>query len=61
MFKIIQVRAVSEGTKLSDEALLTLCEIGQSKSLRYAIQLLTPSKILSQIYSHELVEVIIFI
>lgn len=53
------MRAEAEDLKLSPDALSHLCDIGQQKSLRYAIQLLTPSKILSQVAGREIIEVII--
>ncbi len=37
-----------EEIKIDDRALDTLAEIGSKTSLRYAVQLLTPSKILAQ-------------
>ncbi|MEM0275408.1 MAG: TATA box-binding protein, partial [Nitrososphaerota archaeon] len=41
--KIIEIRAAEERVKLSQEALEKLTEIGIESTLRYAVQLLSPS------------------
>ncbi|EGG14966.1 AAA ATPase domain-containing protein [Cavenderia fasciculata] len=46
--QILTIRATVEGHKIEDDALTYLAEIGDKSSLRYAIQLLTPSAILSK-------------
>eukprot|EP01133_Synstelium_polycarpum_P001127 gene1127-1288_t len=46
--QILTIRATVEGHKIEDDALTYLAEIGDKSSLRYAIQLLTPSAILSR-------------
>lgn len=40
---IIKIRAQIEGIPYEDNALQSLSEIGQSSTLRYAVQLLTPA------------------
>lgn len=47
MTQIITIRSQTEGISLTTEATETLAEIGSRTSLRYAVQLLTPSRILS--------------
>eukprot|EP01096_Ripella_sp_DP13-Kostka_P016042 TRINITY_DN7695_c0_g1_i1.p1 TRINITY_DN7695_c0_g1~~TRINITY_DN7695_c0_g1_i1.p1 ORF type:complete len:491 (+),score=208.32 TRINITY_DN7695_c0_g1_i1:84-1475(+) len=46
--KILSIRAKTEGLALSDESLALLSEIGTQTSLRYAVQLLSPAKILAE-------------
>lgn len=41
--QIIKIRAQIEGLQIEDEALTALSEIGNSTTLRYAVQLLTPA------------------
>ncbi|KFD54017.1 hypothetical protein M514_05036 [Trichuris suis] len=48
MRKIIEIRAQAERVNLQKEALDTLAHIGYQASLRYALQLLTPSRILAE-------------
>ncbi|KAI9908409.1 hypothetical protein PsorP6_004200 [Peronosclerospora sorghi] len=48
MVQIIKIRAEAEGIKLEDAATLRLGEIGSQTSLRYSVQLLTPSRILAE-------------
>mmetsp|Transcript_26223 Transcript_26223/g.42457 ORF Transcript_26223/g.42457 Transcript_26223/m.42457 type:complete len:459 (+) Transcript_26223:323-1699(+) len=48
VIQILSIRATTEGIALDEEALAQLGEIGAKTSLRYAVQLLTPSKILAQ-------------
>jgi len=45
--QILSLRAETEETKIDDNALELLARIGESASLRYAVQLLTPAKILA--------------
>jgi RuvB-like protein 1 (pontin 52) len=47
--QIISLRAAIEGISLDDEALAFLADRGFKTSLRYAVQLLTPAKILSKL------------
>lgn len=46
---IISIRAKTESLTLTEDALRQLAEIGERSSLRYAVQLLTPSSILAKI------------
>ena len=46
--EILRIRAEEEGVKLSEEALEELTRIGSERSLRYAVQLLTPANILAK-------------
>ncbi|TPX45332.1 hypothetical protein SeMB42_g04050 [Synchytrium endobioticum] len=46
---ILNIRAKTEGISIADEALKSLSDMGVRTSLRYAIQLLTPSNILARI------------
>lgn len=48
MVQILRIRAESESIKLEDEATVRLGEIGAATSLRYSVQLLTPSRILAE-------------
>ena len=47
VMEIIRIRAREEGVELSDEALEKLTEVGVDRSLRYAVQLLTPARVLA--------------
>lgn len=49
MAQIIKIRAHTEGIPIDDESLQFLAEIGDKSTLRYAVQLLTPSSILARI------------
>jgi len=46
--KILEIRAAEERVKLSPEALEKLTDIGEQSTLRYAVQLLTPSQIIAR-------------
>ena len=46
--EILSIRARVEGIAVQNEALAALAKIGEESSLRYAVQLLTPSHILAQ-------------
>jgi RuvB-like protein 1 (pontin 52) len=48
MISICQIRAKTESLDLSDDALKMLGAIGQKTSLRYAIQLMTPAKLVAE-------------
>ncbi|KAL3673465.1 RuvB-like protein 1 [Phytophthora oleae] len=48
MVQIIKIRAEAESIKLVDDATVRLGEIGSQTSLRYSVQLLTPSRILAE-------------
>lgn len=56
MIQIISIRASSESIDVTDEALARMGEIGARTSLRYAVQLLTPSRIIAQTSGRESVE-----
>jgi len=53
MKEIIQIRAKTEKIQIEDEAVQKLVDISANTSLRYALQLLTPSKILAEVDSRE--------
>lgn len=46
---IIKLRAKTEGLAISDVALEKVAQLGSKISLRYALQLLTPSSILARV------------
>jgi RuvB-like protein 1 (pontin 52) len=48
IINILSIRASTEGIELDESALAELGKIGAKTSLRYVIQLLTPSKILAE-------------
>lgn len=48
MKRIISIRASVEAIEISPEALTSLGEVGTRTSLRYAVQMLTPSRILAE-------------
>lgn len=50
---IVNVRAETEGINITNEALCKLGEIGSATSLRYAVQLMVPAKILSETYGKD--------
>lgn len=41
--QIVKIRASTEGLQIEEDALTSLSEIGNTTTLRYAIQLLTPA------------------
>ena len=45
--QIIAIRGATEGIEMDDEAVAQLGEIGLRASLRYAVQLITPSRIMA--------------
>ncbi|CAF0706124.1 unnamed protein product [Brachionus calyciflorus] len=53
MIQIIKIRAHTEGIPIEDDCLQLLAEIGDKTTLRYAVQLLTPSSILARINGKE--------
>ncbi|KRX01084.1 P-loop containing nucleoside triphosphate hydrolase [Pseudocohnilembus persalinus] len=53
VIKILAIRASTENIKLSQDALAQLGQIGANSSLRYAVQLLNPSNVLSQTQGRE--------
>ncbi len=48
MISILSIRSITESIDLEEEALAELGKIGARTSLRYVVQLLTPSKILAE-------------
>jgi len=48
MISILSIRSITENIDLEEEALAELGKIGARTSLRYVVQLLTPSKILAE-------------
>merc|ERR1712113_448801 len=46
--QVVSIRAVTEGLNIEEDALVLLGEIGANTSLRYVVQLLTPSFILAK-------------
>jgi DNA helicase TIP49, TBP-interacting protein len=48
MMQIISIRASVEGIELEEDALGLMGEIGSRASLRYAVQMLTPARILAE-------------
>jgi len=48
ILEIVRIRADEEGIRLSDDALQRLADLGEEKSLRYAVQLLIPARIIAE-------------
>jgi len=48
MVQILAIRAEAEGIEIEEDALIKLGEIGSRTSLRYSVQMLTPSRILAE-------------
>ena len=48
MSQIIRIRSESEKTLIDEKAVTLLAEVGNETSLRYAVQLLTPARILAE-------------
>merc|ERR1712241_887302 len=48
MVQIIKIRAATEGLTVEDEAFSVLGKIGTNATLRYAVQLLTPSSVMAK-------------
>jgi RuvB-like protein 1 (pontin 52) len=55
MVQIISIRAQTESLETDEEALAIMGEIGARTSLRYAVQLLTPSRIIAQTAGREVI------
>jgi RuvB-like protein 1 (pontin 52) len=55
MIQIISIRAHAEGIDVGDEALAAMGEVGARTSLRYAVQLLTPSRIIAETSGRDMV------
>ena len=56
MIQIVSIRASAENIEVSDEALAAMGEVGARTSLRYAVQLLTPSRIIAETSGRESVD-----
>ena len=56
MVQILSIRAATESISLNEEALANLGEIGARTTLRYAVQMLTPSKILATTQGRDVIE-----
>ena len=56
MVQILSIRAATESIKLNEEALANLGEIGSRTTLRYAVQMLTPAKILAATQGRDVIE-----
>merc|ERR1712010_82831 len=52
-FQILSIRATTEGLECEDDALAYAAQVGLDASLRYAVQLLTPSAVLTKTHSRE--------
>jgi len=50
IMQILSIRANVESISIDEPALQYLAQLGAKSSLRYAVQLLTPAKILSKTY-----------
>ena len=46
--QVIALRAKTEGIEVEADALVTLSQIGERATLRYAVQLLTPASIIAK-------------
>eukprot|EP00043_Microstomoeca_roanoka_P014912 m.148684 g.148684 ORF g.148684 m.148684 type:complete len:456 (+) comp16140_c0_seq1:162-1529(+) len=55
MQQILKIRAEIEGIPINDDSLTALAELGTRTTLRYAVQLLTPSFLLAKINGRETV------
>ena len=53
VIQIIAIRAATEGIVVDEDALVALGEIGERTSLRFAVQLLTPARILAGTHGRE--------
>lgn len=56
MIQIIAVRAETESIQIDEEGIAILGEIGARTSLRYAVQMLTPSRIVAQTAGRDLIK-----
>lgn len=56
MIQIIAVRAETESIQIDEEGIAALGEIGARTSLRYAVQMLTPSRIVAQTAGRDLIK-----
>ncbi|PFH37556.1 RuvB family 1 protein [Besnoitia besnoiti] len=56
VIQVLKIRSQVENIRLSNEALELLGEVGSHTSLRYALQLLEPARILAEVEGYEVVE-----
>jgi RuvB-like protein 1 (pontin 52) len=57
IIQILAIRATAEGIEVESEALAALAEVGSRTSLRYAVQMLTPSNVLAKTLGREKISV----
>jgi RuvB-like protein 1 (pontin 52) len=57
IIQILAIRAATEGITVEEDALVKLGEIGERATLRFAVQLLTPSRILAATQGREAISV----
>jgi RuvB-like protein 1 len=57
VIRILAIRAHTEGLSLAEDALAALGEVGGRTSLRYAVQLLTPARILAETRGRDVIAV----
>ncbi|OWF37766.1 ruvB-like 1 [Mizuhopecten yessoensis] len=55
MVQILKIRAHTEGIQIEDSSLQTLGQIGTQTTLRYSVQLLTPTHLLSRINGKDVI------
>jgi RuvB-like protein 1 (pontin 52) len=56
MINIVSIRAETESLEIDEEGLATLGEVGAKTSLRYAVQMLTPSRIMAETAGREVIQ-----
>lgn len=57
MVQIVSIRAAAEDIQVEDDALMALGDVGSRTSLRYAVQMLTPCRILAETFGRGAVAV----
>ena len=55
MMQIVSIRAETENLEVDEEALAVMGEIGARTSLRYAVQMLTPARIMAETAGREVI------
>ena len=58
MVQIVSIRAEAERLEIDEEALASLGEIGARTSRRYAVQMLTPARIIAQTSGREVISLV---
>lgn len=53
--QILSIRASTESIEMQDDALAALGEVGGKTSLRFAVQLLTPAKVLAHTMGRDVI------